>query len=94
MKAMVLLLNFIGTMEELFPRWFIITRNISAELALGLGAALLCLQFWLKSLMKPDQYELALTIIIPLFLVALVLSCSRAIEVLKNIKQQSNGGTK
>lgn len=73
----------------MLPSWFVRTRNISAELALGFGVALLVLQFWLKALMRIDHYEIALTIIIPLFLITLVLSCSKAIDVLKNLKQNN-----
>lgn len=94
MKALALLLTFGLTMDENLPRWFTKTKNVSAELALGLGAALLSLQFWLRNLMKPEHYELALTIIIPLFLLTLVLSCSKGLDVLKGIKQQSNGNNK
>jgi hypothetical protein len=92
MKTIPILLNLVLTMEENLPDWFLKARNISAELAIGFGSALVVLRYWLHDLMNQKQFDLALAIIIPFFLLTLVLSCSKAIDALKKINQQSNHG--
>lgn len=87
------LLRIFDYMEsDLLPSWFIKIRNISAELAIGLGSALVVLRYWLHGLMKAEHFDLALAVIIPFFLLTLVLSCSKAIDALKKINQQSEHG--
>lgn len=72
------------------PRWFILTKKIATELFIGFATALCALQFWLRTLMRPDMFDLAVSIIIPFFLTTLILSCSNAIEALKKVKSNGN----
>lgn len=82
--------NELKDTEPRLPNWFILTKRIATELFIGFGTALAALQFWLKSLMKPEMFELAVSIIIPFFLTTLILSCSNAIEALKKVKSNGN----